>query len=293
MIRTRGRQSATHLENGHRISLVKPEANNGYDETRSEENMNKASGQFLASDKVRFLPSSYFGTQSAAKVRENTLRDLAGRLIDIQEEERRRLARELHDDLSQEIALLSIHLEQLSKTIEGPESIKQCCLNLQDHVREISKNIYRLSYSLHPSKLEHFGLTAALNGLCQQFSVAGGLRVKFEQKGSVSDLPKDVTLCIFRIAQEALRNCSKHSKAKTACVSLSVVAKEVRLSIVDQGCGFDMSSEAMERGLGFTSMRERAMILGGRINIRSKAKSGTSVEITIPFLRRKNAGKVF
>jgi len=230
---------------------------------------------------ISYLSPAYFESHVTGVGERTALRDLATRLINAQEEELRRIARELHDDLSQEIALLSIRLEQLSKTISGPESVKQCCLNLQDHVREISKNIYRLSYSLHPSKLEHFGLTAALNGLCQQFST-GGLEVHFEQKGSVSTLPKDVTLCVFRIVQESLRNCVKHSGSKTARVSLAISRKAVRLAVSDNGRGFEMTSETMECGLGFTSMRERAMIVGGSITVHSKRKQGTSVEVCIP-----------
>jgi len=236
---------------------------------------------YTDSGDISFLNPAYFESHVTGVGERSALRDLATRLINAQEEERRRIARELHDDLSQEIALLSIHLEQLSKTVNAPESVRQCCLNLQNHVRDISENIYRLSYSLHPSKLEHFGLTAALNGLCQQFST-GGLEVEFEQKGSVSDLPKDITLCVFRIVQESLRNCVKHSGAKAAKVSLAITRKAVRLTVSDQGRGFEMLPETMECGLGFTSMRERAMIVGGSITVQSRRKHGTSVEVSIP-----------
>ena len=285
MIRTRGRESSPFLgarEGNMDFGTRSPKP--GCSSDHAKEVRDDRSSSFQSAEKIKFLTPFYFESGSEAKVKQSALRNLATRLISAQEEERRRIARELHDDLSQEIALLSIHLEQLSKTIDGPESIKQCCLNLQDHVREISKNIYHLAYNLHPSKLEHFGLTAALNGLCQQFSVAGGLQVTFEQAGSASDLPKDVTLCIFRVAQEALRNCAKHSSSKTALVYLSVTERRVKLSIIDHGRGFEMSPGTVERGLGFTSMRERVMVTGGHLSVHSEPNSGTQVEATIPLL---------
>lgn len=294
MIRTRGSEPAQYLGSTNRkISLVTNTGKRHHSVEAPDDVVGDPGRPFPVNDQVTFLSPAFYESGPSGKTKQSELRDLASRLISAQEEERRRIARELHDDLSQEIALLSIHLEQLSRTIDGPESIKQCCLNLQDHVREISKNIYRLSYSLHPSKLEHFGLTAALNGLCQQFSVSGGLQVKFDQRGSVSELPKDVTLCIFRVAQEALRNCAKHSNSEKACLYLSVDGGQVRLSISDQGCGFEMSPETLKRGLGFTSMRERVMIVGGAISVHSAPRVGTSVEAIIPLQRRNVEREVF
>ena len=293
MILTRERQSPalSPIRNRNRNFVERPALINNFEDL-SKAVLLEEQATYTDGKDISFLSPAYYESNVAGVGDRSALRDLATRLINAQEEERRRIARDLHDDLSQEIALLSIHLEQLSKSINGPESIKQCCLNLQDHVREISKNIYRLSYSLHPSKLEHFGLTAAINGLCQQFST-GGLEVEFDQKGSASDLPKDVTLCVFRIVQESLRNCVKHSGSNTARVSLAISRKVVRLTISDQGKGFEMLPETMECGLGFTSMRERAMIVGGNITIHSKRKHGTSVDVVIPLVSSISTSKAF
>jgi signal transduction histidine kinase len=208
--------------------------------------------------------------------------DVSSRLIDAQEQERRRVARELHDDISQKMALLSIELEQLGDIVRGPVKLRRRFLNLTDQVREISTDIYRLSYNLHPSKLDHLGLAAAIKGICVDLNVRGNLRIEFSQEGTFINLPRDVTLCVFRIAQEALRNCTKHSHAEVVHVDLTNTGSEVRLSVSDDGQGFDTRSQTVLRGLGFTSMRERARIVGGTVAIRSQPRQGTSVEVSIP-----------
>ena len=220
------------------------------------------------------------------KLKEAALSELSGRLIHAQEEERRRIARELHDDLNQRMALLSIELEQCGQNLTRHSNIRKRLEGLQHQVQEISADIHRLSYKLHPSKLDHLGLAAAVRSLCQEISNGGKLKVEYEQAGFFGNLSKDVTLCVFRIAQESLRNCVKHSEAKLARVILKKTADEVVLSVTDDGRGFDMESEALKRGLGFTSMLERLRIIGGRIKIRSKLKQGTRIHISVPIRAR-------
>jgi len=215
-------------------------------------------------------------------------RDISIRLINAQEEERSRIARELHDDVSQKMALLSLELEQLRQMVEEPKDLRKHFKNVQDRVLEISTDIHRLSHKLHPSKLDHLGLAAAVKGLCRDFDAAGKLRVEFHQEGDLSKLGKDVKLCVFRIAQEALRNCTCHSSAGSACVVLVKSGNELRLSVSDDGQGFDMRSGAIRRGLGFTSMRERVRIIGGCIAIRSKPGHGTFIEVSIPVGYKSN-----
>src|SRR5205085_7916487 len=126
-------------------------------------------------------------------------------------EERKRFARELHDDLNQRVALLSIELEQLGQRIQKQGDVSQMILGLQIKAQEISADIHRLSYRLHPSKLDHLGLAAAARSLCQELSDNGKINIEFHQTGFPATLPRDVSLCVFRIAQETLRNCLKHS----------------------------------------------------------------------------------
>ena len=216
------------------------------------------------------------------KLSEEAFRVLGGRLINAQEEERKRIARELHDDLNQRMALLSIELEQLGQKIQKPRNLSPLVQSLQAKVKEISAEIHRISYRLHPSKLEHLGLAAAVQSLCEELSESGKLKVEFHQEGFPATLPKDVRLCVFRIAQESLRNCSKHSGAHRAQVVLEKIEGAVRLSVTDDGCGFDTKSDAMKRGLGFTSMRERLRLVGGELQIQSRPLGGTRIEISVP-----------
>jgi signal transduction histidine kinase len=209
-------------------------------------------------------------------------KDISICLINAQEEERSRVARELHDDLSQKMALLSMELERLRPMVTDAPALRKHFRNVQDRVTEISTDIHRLSHKLHPSKLDHLGLAAATKGLCRDYDSSGQIKVDFLQEGDFSGIPKDVTLCIFRIAQEALRNCVKHSGARSACVELERVGKELKLVVSDFGQGFEMTSSSIRNGLGFTSMRERVRIVGGTIAIRSEPGQGTNIEVSIP-----------
>jgi len=223
---------------------------------------------------------------TARKQTEEALRDLSGRLINAQEEERKRVARELHDDLNQRMALLSIELAQLEEKIQKPRNVRQLILSLQTKALEISNDIHRLSYRLHPSKLDHLGLAAAVKSLCEELSERGQLEIEFSLKGFPATLPKDVSLCVFRVAQEALRNCLKHSGAHQAQVLLEHTDSTIRLTVADDGRGFSPNSDVLKRGLGFTSMRERLRLTGGELQIYSQPLSGTRVEITVPLTKK-------
>jgi PAS domain S-box-containing protein len=230
---------------------------------------------------------------SERKRAEEALQELSGRLIAAQEEERRRVARELHDDLSQKMALLSIELEQLAQ--EAPKtsgSGRSRLRRLTKQAHEISADIQRLSYTLHPSKLEHLGLAVAVKGLCKQPSEHRNLRIEFRQTGFPATLSKDVTLCAFRVVQEALRNCVKHSGAQTVNVVLGKTDDVLKLSISDDGCGFDMNSDAMKNGLGFVSMKERLHLVGGAVQIHSRPLRGTCIEASIPLVLEPDPTKL-
>ena len=222
---------------------------------------------------------------SERKRTEEALQFLGSRLIAAQEDERRRIARELHDDLNQRMAVLSIELEQLGQKVDKPALLRKRIHGLQLQAQEISSDIHRLSYKLHPSKLDHLGLTSAVKSLCDELSnpQTGKPRVHFHQSGVPADLPKDVTLCLFRIAQETLRNAVKHSGAETVQVVLTKTDHRViRLVISDNGCGFDTRSELMDKGLGFISMHERLRLVGGEIKISSRPQRGTKIEVVVP-----------
>jgi signal transduction histidine kinase len=220
---------------------------------------------------------------------EEALRELGGRLITAQEEERSRVARELHDDLNQRMALLSIELEQLSQRIPaGQDNIRESIQNVWVRAQEISSEIHRVSYQLHPSKLDHLGLVAAVKSLCNELGSHHEIKIAFREKGCHRLLPKEVTLCLFRIVQEALRNVIKHSGAAEAAVALAGSENVIHLSVSDTGRGFDAGSMEAKGGLGLISMRERLRSVGGVISIHSTAR-GTKIEVSVP-LSSANTG---
>ncbi len=217
------------------------------------------------------------------KQAEKELRDLGGRLINAQEEERSRIARELHDDLNQQMALLSIELEQLAQKLPAQQAgLRGQIRALWVRAQDISGEIHRLSYQLHPSKLDHLGLAAAVKSSCIELTGHQDLKIEFHQTGFPATLPNDVTLCVFRIAQESLRNVMRHSKASRAQVTLEKTETAIRLSVSDNGCGFEPDAESAKQGLGFISMRERLRLVGGEVSIHSKPSEGTQIEVTVP-----------
>jgi PAS domain S-box-containing protein len=217
---------------------------------------------------------------SERKSAEVALQELGGQLITAQEEERSRIARELHDGLNQRIALLSIALSQIAQETHLSPSLLRSFWKLQGQVQEISGDVHRLCYKLHPSQLDHLGLAPAVKSLCEELS--NTLMIELKQKGFPATLPQDVTLCAFRIVQEALRNCVRHSGARTVKVNLEMRDDAVRISVSDDGCGFDMESDSMKKGLGFISMRERLHLVGGAIQIQSQRLQGTEIKVLIP-----------
>ena len=219
---------------------------------------------------------------TTARRAEEALRDLGGRLITAQEAERSRVARELHDDVNQRMALLSIELEQLAqRTPTDQANVRQSIHNVCARAQEISSEIQRVSYQLHPSKLDHLGLRAAVRSFCNELSAHHGIKIAYRETGSHGVLPKEVTLCLFRIVQESLRNVIKHSGAGEATVTLDGSETEVHLTVSDTGHGFDTGSNKAKGGLGLISMRERLRLVGGDISIHSTTL-GTRIDVSVP-----------
>ncbi len=217
------------------------------------------------------------------KTSEETLRTLTGRLISAQEAERSRIARDLHDDFSQRLALLSIGLSQLWKKLPESESGERAkLLEMLKSTQEMASDMHSLSHQLHSSKLEHVGLAAALNGLCKEISQKSKIEVRFKECESTRTIPKDVALCLFRVAQEALGNIIKHSETKDALVELSSDEKGVRLRVADAGKGFEMSAQKSATGSGLIGMTERLRLVGGRFSVRSEPLQGTEVFAEVP-----------
>jgi PAS domain S-box-containing protein len=221
---------------------------------------------------------------SESKAAELAIHTLTGRLIRAQEDERRHLARELHDDVSQSLALLVVDIERLAATVppsvmNGPaESFHQ----LSRRAGDISKQLHDISHQLHSSQLELLGLNSAVENFCKECAQHQQITVDYKKNGLPDDIPTEVSLCVFRVLQEALRNAVKHSGADRVEVELGGNDNEVRLSVRDSGVGFDSRSRSVRGGLGLISMRERLHLVGGRISIRSRPKHGTKIDLWIP-----------
>src|SRR2546422_874722 len=206
-----------------------------------------------------------------------------GRLLQAQENEARRIARELHDDLGQGLALLTVKMDLLRQ--KPPEAADQLGARMQEllaHVRHLSSSVHDLSHQLHPSKLEQLGLVAAIGGLCRELTHHHGLKIEFTHDQMPAAISPDTALCLYRIAQEGLQNAIKHSGAQQAEVTLNGAADAISLRIVDHGRGFDPRQLHGRSGLGLVSMRERVRYLGGEIAIDSPPSGGTRLYVRVP-----------
>ncbi len=217
------------------------------------------------------------------KRHEAVLHNLTGRLINAQEEERARIARELHDDISQRMAFLQIGLEQFEQTLPTLASTDRKQLhNLTEVASEMSTDLHSISHQLHPAKLDLRGLVPAMASFCREFSNQHELQVIFLHHDVPGQIPKDVALCVFRIVQEALRNVVKHTNSLEAKVELSARDDELNLCISDSGAGFNPESLEGKGGLGLVSMRERLGLIGGQLAVESKPSDGTRICVRVP-----------
>jgi PAS domain S-box-containing protein len=219
------------------------------------------------------------------KSSEEALHNLSGRLILAQEEERSRIARELHDDFSQRLAILGIGLGQLWRKLpECDVEERAKLLELLRGTKEISSDIHSLSHQLHSSKLEHVGLPPALHGLCKEIGDKYGIGIQFSQNGFPCDIPKEVALCLFRVAQESLNNIVKHSHTQSAKVALAATNDLVTLRISDSGAGFDLDVPTAHSGIGLIGMSERLRLVLGKFSVKSDPNLGTEIFAEVPLV---------
>jgi signal transduction histidine kinase len=204
-------------------------------------------------------------------------RGVSRRLIEAQEKERIRIARDLHDDFGQRLALLTIELELLQQNSPDlPAEVRSRMGELRRQTSEIATDIQSLSHELHSSRLEYVGIVAAMRGFCHEF-------------GEPTSLPPDISLCLFRVLQEALHNSAKHSGVRYFEVRLSGTSDEVHLSVSDSGVGFDREAAKEARGLGLISMEERLKLLNGTFSIESQHKCGTTIRAHVPLSARNDS----
>jgi PAS domain S-box-containing protein len=221
--------------------------------------------------------------EAAIHEREKELQSLTGRLILGQEEERRRLARELHDDLSQRLAVLAIEAGKAETAVQDRQDpVLKSLRELRDQAIQIAGDVHDISRRLHPSILDDLGVVKAVESECKRFSKREGVEVAFRAQNIPQRLPKDVSLAVYRIVQEGIANIAKHACARHVAVSLSAGESVLHLCVKDDGLGFDPAQVRQKPGLGLSSIRERARLLQGQHRIAAEPEKGTTITVTIP-----------
>ena len=212
------------------------------------------------------------------------LQALTGRLMSVQEEESKRIARELHDAFSQELAALATEARLLKQ--ELPPQARTTAKKIEGIAHRIGKlatDIHQMSRRLHPAILDDLGLSAALKAECHAFSQLHAVRTDFASRRVPKSVPENVALCLYRVAQESLQNIAKHSGARQIRVDRACHGSEIHLTIEDFGDGFDLQTQKRKKGgLGLTSMEERVRFVGGALTINSEPGRGTRIETRVP-----------
>ena len=223
-------------------------------------------------------------SEQALATSRQELRDLAARLLTVQEEERRRISRDLHDDINQRLAMLVVQAESLEANL--PASAVACSKELrsiQDRLTELSDDVRHLAYQFHPSILDDLGLPVALQRLVDECAIRSNLAISLDVIAPPKAIPQTVSTCLYRIAQECLANIVKHAHASQARVSLASTADGIILTVQDDGVGFDTQQVVDNpRGLGLVSMAERVRLVHGTVTIDSIPQQGTRLSIHVP-----------
>jgi len=235
-----------------------------------------------------FIGSSMDVTEK--RLAQEALAAMNQRLIDAQEEERSRIARELHDDIAQRLALVNINLGSLTQS--PAESVSEVMRNIdaaRTDLEKLAKEVQSLSHRLHPAWLDFLGIADAARALCREMSGRKGIEISLHAESSPKDLSRKNVICLYRVLQEALQNSIKHSGARKIDVSLGRSGDWIELTVSDRGSGFDLNKNS-GRGLGLVSMKERLKSVHGRLDIRSEPGRGATIQALVPFVRGDSEG---
>ena len=226
-------------------------------------------------------------SEAALRQSQERYRMLAGHLLTVQEAERKRLARELHDDLSQRLAALAMEAETLERQTSLLSGADHARLKkMKDKLVELSIDVHAMSRRLHPSILDDLGLADAVASECAMFRKRDGIVINYRVENISREIPPNVAVCLYRIVQEVLRNISRHARATEVAIALVGEDQDIRLSISDNGKGFDPGQKRSTVGLGLDSMEERAYLIGGDFSAKSQPGQGTVIEVLAPLSRR-------
>jgi PAS domain S-box-containing protein len=226
----------------------------------------------------------YIGTSLDITERKQAEAALAGqKSIEAREEEKARIARELHDDISQRVGMLGVHLEILQRSLPtSATDLEQQIGEIYRQIAGLASDIQTLSHGLHSPRLELIGLKAAVTGFCRELSNRHDLTIDLHVENIPEALPPEVSLCLYRVLQEALQNVVKHSESRSADVSLTAQINTINLTVADSGSGFDPHEAMRGPGLGLTSMKERLKVVGGQLSIQSQRVRGTAIHAVVP-----------
>jgi PAS domain S-box-containing protein len=257
---------------------------------RSEEALQKAHDELerRVRERTRELSraNALLAKQIARRRRgEEARAELRRRLVRAQEEEHRRIARELHDDLTQRLAVLAIGAGKLEQVPGLDPDVAERARGFREQLAALSESAHCLSRQLHPSILDVLGLVDALRSECMSLRQRDGVLVKYVAQDVPLDLSRDVALCFYRVAQEALRNVARHARCPEAVVRLAATERELVLCVQDRGVGFDLGGTG-KAGLGLESIRERACSIGARLTVRSWPGKGTRITLRAPLPKR-------
>ncbi len=216
------------------------------------------------------------------KLAEDALATIGRRLIEAHEEERTWIGRELHDDINQRLALLAVELDRSAETIPHGAEVRELVLHAQERITQIARDVQQISHRLHSSKLDYLGLAKAANSFCIELARQANVQIHFSHNDLPRSMPKEISLCVFRILQEALQNAVKHSGVTTFTADLRRTAESIELRVADQGKGFDQEEALTRQGIGLISMRERLQLVRGELTVTSKPGSGTTIHARVP-----------
>jgi len=240
-------------------------------------------------------PSKMIGVNidvTERKRAEEALLGMSRKLIEAHEQERTRIGRDLHDDVVQRLALLSIELDGVQQDIpDAASELRTRIEALRDQTTRITNDVQLLSHELHFSKLDYLGVVGAAKNFCKEFSEQHKVEIDFQSHDLPTALPTDLSLSLFRVLQEAVRNATKHSGVKRFEVRLWGSTGEINLTVSDLGAGFDQEAAMKSTGLGLTSMQERLRLVHGELSIKSQPKGGTTIHARVPFEPRSDSAR--
>jgi len=223
------------------------------------------------------------------KLAEEALADIGRRLIEAHEQERTWVARELHDDINQRIAVLANEVDMLERALpEAMVELRDQARRAGERLAELTNDIQTLSHRLHSSKLDYLGIGAAASSFCKEFSEQQKVEIDFSDGGIPRSVPQEISLCLFRVLQESLQNAVKHSGVRKFRVELRRTLAQIQLTVKDMGVGFDPEGAINRHGLGLISMRERLQLVKGELFIKSERGGGTTIYASVPFKTKEH-----